>query len=294
MKRFTCILLLSTLAMNILAQEEPSGFLGKKHLFSLNASGSFRILPLIGPESSTDRDQFNEATNTFDFEPNLLRSSINASYLFITKRNKGFGLMYHYEVFRSSYTNSYITGMHDFYGNTVTINRIESPEFTSHAIKPNYIWTAKTSFLPVGFRGILGLGPRFVSLNTNRDYHVLATALVPNTNYTSSEIYKISEMPEEVNVSFTAIELSYNGIIAYPITKSLMIEFGFAFRTAYTLSYENNLAENQAYYNNLDIEMDDYETFINKTFYAFDYTDMVKMENWRNVFSMNLGLSFAF
>lgn len=292
MKRITLIIVLFTAVCLHGQQEEPSGFLGKKNLLSFNASGSFRILPLIGPESSADRDQFNEETNTFDFETNLVRSSLNASYLKINKRNKGFGLMYHYEVFRVNYTNSFVLGFYDFNGNDLSINRIESPEFTSHTIKPNFVWTAKTSFLPVGFRGILGLGPRFVSLNTNRNYHSLATVPVPNSNFSNTEIHRISDMPEEVKVNFTAIELSYNGIIAYPVSKSIMIEFGFAFRTAYTLSYEDNLAQNRAYYESIDV--DDYETFIDKTFYTFDYTDMVKKENWRNVFSMNLGLSFAF
>jgi hypothetical protein len=293
MRHFILYLLVTTLTWgSIYAQEEPSGFLGSKNLISINASGSFRILHLLGPQTTASRDVFDEKTNTFDFEENLFRSSINASFLRITKRNKGFGLMYNYETFRVNYTNEYISNFYDFNDQTLSINRVESPEFISHAIKANHVWTAKTSFLPVGFRGILGLGPRFVSLNTNRDYYAAATVPEPGTNFTSSEIHKISEMPEDVKVSFSAIELSYNGIIAYPVTKNLMVEFGFAFRTAYTLSYENNLSANIDYYSNKDI--DTYEEFIDKKFYTFDYTDMVKKENWRNVFSMNLGLSFAF
>jgi hypothetical protein len=293
MNRFILLLLpLIPITAFLNAQDEPSGFLGKKNLVSFNASGSLQILPLFGGQYANYRVRYNESISNFEEQSNLIRNSLNASFLHIRKRNKGLGLMYHYETFRVGYTFSYIQNAYDFNGQTLFIDQVESPEFISHSIKPNFVWTAKESFLPVGFRGILGIGPRFVSLNTRRDYYVAAFVPTSNPSNPSKEIYRISKIPEEVKINFSALEFSYNGIIAYPVSKSLLIEFGFAFRTAYTLSYEETLAANIDYYANQDLTV--YGDVIDKVFYTFDYSDMVKRQNWRNIFSMNLGLSFAF
>lgn len=290
MRNLSLIVFCLSTILPVLGQNEPPGFLGNRNLFSLNASGSVRAFAGLGTYA---RDKYDENTSTIENTSNLLRGSINASFLRVTKRSKGFGLTYHYDVFKVGNNVDFIAGDYNFNAEGVRISQKESPEFISHTIKPNYVWTAKESFLPVGFRGVFGIGPRFLKLNTKRDYY--AHSMVTengNFNVFNSNITPINEMPEDVKVNITGIEMSYNGIIAYPISKSIMIELGFAFRTAFTLNYETTLMNNREYY--FDKPLDDYQDVIEEAFYAFDYTEIVKRENWRNVFSMNFGFSYSF
>lgn len=296
MKKTYTILFLLFLSTFVFAQKPP-GMLGKTNLVSYNFTASTRIIANAF-SSVSGRKEYNESTDNFTDELNIFRSAHNVHYLHILKRSFGVGLVYNYEVIKPNDGNGFIQGYPDVDFapgfNGFEIRDAENPEFVAHTIKPSIMWTAKESFLPIGYRNILSVGPRFLNLKDQSYFFNAGT--FDNLDF---QTYELDEKPDQVDLSAIAIDMSYTGIISYPVTKSIMIELGLTFRTAFGGDIFEKALENQSYLNDYASEafLSDEEIakrIIEKEFYGYDYSETLKFENLTNIFSMQFGVAFAF
>ena len=299
------------------SSQQPPGMLGKRSLISYNMTASTRLLPVIFGNNS-GRFVYDEEEGVVD-DPNLLRFAHNFHYLYITKRHFGVGLVYNFENLNIPSTSNlsnvqlqYPLSGSSFMMTMGIIDKMETPTFTSHTIKPSIMWTAKQSFLPVGFRNILGFGPRFTNISSRRPVYVSVLEypdFFQDNVGLEEAVYKFPEnnIPEEIDLSNTAWELSYQGLISYPVTKNLMIELGFTLRTAFGNSMDENVTNNREFLQN---RLDNYiesvtpdnpldperalRLKIEENYYGFDYSEAISRENLFSVFSMQFGLAFAF
>lgn len=294
-KHYTIILFL--IFSTFIYSQKPPGMLGKRNLISYNFTASTRSIANIFSGDNT-RKEYKNTIKDFTEERNLFRSAHNFHYMYILKRSFGIGIVYNYEIMKPNTTRNFVNPSlyHDSYtmGSIATITDLEDLEFIVHTIKPSIMWTAKESFLPVGYRNILSIGPRFVDLK-NQSYYVGVQDYSVNN---STQVYELDEVPNQVDLSSMALDFSYTGVINYPVTKSIMIELGLTFRTAFGGDISDKLSANRSY---LDSQVDNaflqndeiIEKLVEREFYGADYSELLQFENLTNIFSMQFGVAFA-
>lgn len=270
--------------------QKPPGYIGKQNILGLSFTGSMRVLSGMNNGYLKTVYEPDEDNNDLIGARHILRGGINAEYFRITGRNIGFGLKFQYNrvglssgVDLRSFEHSESNFPTTYYVNTT------SAEFKSYAIKPTIVFNSKPGFLPIGLRHTISIGPRFVSLNTNKDYFY-------ETEYDDFG-FPIVAKPELINKpnedfsnKLNGIDIGYNGSITYPISNSLIFEIGYEFRVAWLRENNASISSNRKYFQNDN----SVESSLSEAYYNRDFIPEIRGEVLGRIFSMNMGLIFAF
>lgn len=296
----TSLFLLVVLA-NMHAQN--SGFLGKKNMFSISTGGGIRVLPIIlpsvGEAPNLNYNKYNESEDSFDEKKNLFKWNVNFSYKRLIKRNLAIGIMGQYTSYQ---IGNYVFGnatsydyYYDYYGNmygnyTISPSRISSPKFNVFSLRPVITLSPKKSLLPMGISHTFGLGFSVMQMNTNNKYYFSGSPIISG-EYGITGPLETHQLiaPEGFKNNYWGLDFFYSASINYPITRFMMIEFGYDVRVGYAFPNQGKRMSNEALFDtNSDIEQ------ISEQILNTDFQDALARERMFSVLSLRLGLVFVF
>lgn len=285
------IILITFLSISHYHAQKPPGFIGKRNILALNFTGSMRIIS-GGVSDSYQKTEYNIKKDSYSLitSRNLFRSGINGEYFRITGRNIGFGLKFQYNKISLSSGSDLRSFDHadSSFSTTYYINS-SSAVFNSYAFKPSIVFNSKPGFLPIGLRHTISIGALFASLNTNKDYFY--ELQYDETGFPSDDNPEIIAKPDEdFSNKFSGIDIGYNGSITYPISNALMFEVGYEFRLSILRPNSGSVNVNRKFFQN-DNSL---ESSLSEGFYNRDYSDVIIGEVIGRIFSMNMGLVYAF
>lgn len=287
------IILITFLSIPHYYAQKPPGFIGKRNILALNLTGSMRVLSgAMAEGSGFQRTVYdpNEDSQSLSLTGHLFRSGINTEYFRILGRNFGLGLKFQYNKISLS-TGSDLRSFDHADSNFFTTYYINSSSavFNSYAFKPSIVFNSKPGFLPIGLRHTISIGALFASLNTNKDYFY--ELQYDETGFPSDDNPEIIPKPDEdFSNKFRGIDFGYNGSITYPISNALMFEVGYEFRLSVLMPDPESIEENRKFFQNDN----SIESSLSEGYYNRDYISEVGVEVIGRIFSMNMGLVYAF
>ena len=299
---YSLFIVLILILFPLLSFSQNSGFMGKKNIISINATGGARIIPLISPDGADNRyyTKFNESNGKYEDKWNLLKWSVGASYKRLVKRNLAVGMEFRYSSLQI--TNGYTP--HDLYRYIDTDgsfseyhwssyyapgqnNEINSPTFHVYNLKPTITLAQNNSLYPIGLSHTIGFGPMLHVLNTSKSVHYKVFTENSVDDYTPSN--DVIEKPVDgFSNMLWGIEFLYSTTINYPISKFMMIEFGYDMRFGFAFPNNSSRADNNSYFNSTD-----FETLNSQLYYNADYHRPLLLENLTSILSFRLGLVFV-
>lgn len=209
----TKLLLFSLLLLGwgIFVRAQVSGYLGNKNLFSVNFGANFRFL-------SDQLWEFDQASNSFLRDRRLFRAAGMVEYARILRNGSILGLDTRFSHSRvTSFLKTSYSQDFDFnlgYSPSITISA-ESPQYRDITLRLKYTFRNSTSIAPIGLSHSLAMGPKFVSMNTRREYwHTASNASGPFTT------------PDGLKSSHMGFEMAYIGNFRYPVSNKLIFNFG--------------------------------------------------------------------
>lgn len=293
---FLLVFLANTHAQN-------SGFLGKKNMFSISTGGGIRVLPIILPEvgevNNLNYNKYNESDDSFDEKKNLFKWNVNFSYKRLIKRNLAIGIMGQYTTYQASsnvFGSAYYSySDYDYYGNnygnyTINPSRISSPKFNVFSLRPVITLSPKKSLLPMGISHTFGLGFSVMQMNTNKEYYFAGSPILPG-EYGATGPLETHQLiaPEGFKNNYWGLDFFYSASINYPITRFMMIEFGYDMRVGYAFPNRGKRMANETLFDtNSDMER------ISERILNADFQDALAREGMFSILSLRLGLVFVF
>lgn len=273
--KYFFIVCLSVWSLNTVAQ--TPGYLGKKNLFSIHSTPSFRILPAFGLLDSggngfrTYKARANGSG--LDSKTKVARIDFRVGYMRVLSRKLQLGAEFGYE---------HMVLPLQLY--TYDNFRSSSPEFNIYG---GYIKVGVTSgkfIAPAGFTNTVGIGPQIYSFDQNANY------------YFSSDIYgdlsdSIAAFPNYggpmwgINAFY---QLSYRVLLA----KFLSLELGLRLKAGVVFNGDRTSIDLNAV---SSVTNSGYDPTINRAFWTKrDLKDAVLYENSFNLAQFRIGLNFVF
>lgn len=300
--KYSFLAFLILLALPFLSLSQNSGFMGKKNIISINTTGGARIIPLLSPDGADNRyyTKFNESNGKYEDKWNLLKWSVGASYKRLIKRNVAVGMEFRYSSLQitNGYTpydlNRYINLDGSFTTDNWNYpyypgqnNAISSPKFHVFNLKPTITMAQNNSLYPMGLSHTIGFGPTLHVLNTSKPMSYKVFSENSAGDYIQSN--EIIEKPADgFSNMLWGIEFLYSTTINYPISKFMMIEFGYDMRFGFAFPNNSSRADNNSYFNSTD-----FETLNSQLYYNADYHRPLLLENLTSILSFRLGLVFV-
>lgn len=272
--RNSLYILLSLLSLNTFAQ--VSGYFGKKNMIDIGMKFSNPMIYKIDGYG----DDYYKASGT-----NLVQAKdrLDYAYTFNYSRilSNKFCLALEMDIEKFKHELSY-----NYYNNNSMYNysgNVERLEFTSRIIMPKIQFNTKNSFFPVGTYHEFGFGFRNTKL-VKKDY-VLDLEKY-NEDWYGPETVPLTQ-EEERNVKANFYDYSKNSFKGYvlyysfnmrkPITKFLLINYGF--------SYTINKTQKNAYRN--------YSSTDAHLVTEYDVEEMIRMKKLYNFIQFKIGLTLA-
>ena len=283
MKQFTLYCLAIFFLLPLASFSQNSGFMGKKNTFSISGTGALRILPFALNESMY-YTKFDANNNQFEDKLNLFRWDVNTSYKRLIKRNVAVGLMVNYSQIQTS--TSYIPysvdtydpdeGYYDFFN----IRNSSTSVFNVFKFRPTITFAPKNSLFPMGISHTLGFGPMVFSLNKSKDYRYTFSGDQTIYNYVA---------PANYSYSLWGVEFLYSTTINYPVSKWLLIEFGYDLTFGAVLPNNASRIKNRSYF-----DLDTAEGMVNEAFYNNDLHLSFTTRSLVSFLSIRCGLVIPF
>lgn len=280
-------LLITCLLIAHFSNGQAKGFLGKENFIAVSVPMHVEMSNARFSEYIYDKSSdLIEYQYGFKFNK-LISLGLNAEYYRILTKRTGFGIEFNY-FRRNAFFKSYQDNIFNDQGTTNnTLNyRFAIPRLNVYTYKAYYTYASSTSFLPIGARHKLAVGYQNFNLNHNNVFYQTSVGSTIN------EVKRLENIPEGLEYSYNAIELSYGATFSYPLSESLFLDLGFDFRYHIFL---NNEQENEAQNELMQSNSHDHETLIlQKIHDPFNTIDYKSMRYLWDMVSFKIGVSFAF
>ncbi len=276
---------------------QNTGFMGKKNFITIGAGGGIRLLPLISPDGNNNRTfyTYKKTSDRFEEKMNLLKWNLNASYKRLVKRNVAVGIMFDYTKYQvsHSYSPSSMVSYFDqydgdyYYYEDPSLLRT-SPNFHVFKFKPTITLSPSNSLLPMGINHTLGIGPTLFVMNTSQPQYFQAYEENSITGNLERVTKKVEAPTDEFSNNYWGIEFLYSTTINYPISKFMMIEFGYDLRVGAAFPTESKRSDKESMF-----DLTTSEGFISEHNYNHDYHPSLLQESITSILSFRLGFVFA-
>lgn len=268
---------------------QNSGFMGKKNTLTFSATGAVKVLPFALDSYSRYYTKYDEGSDKFDEKINLLRWDVNASYRRLIKRNVAVGLMVNYSRYQSSSAATpsrlYTQGETDI--NSYDVRDVSSPRFNVIKFKPIITLAPSNSLLPMGVTHTLGIGPTIFLIDATQSHrYQLHNYDAPETN---DQTFEIGNPPSGFSNTLWGIEFRYSTTINYPISKWMLIEFGYDFTFGAVFGNSSDRQQNKKLF-----DLDTVDGKNQERYYNNDYHSPILRESLMNILSLRLGVIFPF
>jgi len=283
-----------TFILPLFVVSQNTGFVGKKNFITIGAGGGIRLLPLLSVEGTNNRSYYNYDENSDKFveKSNLLKWNLNASYKRLVKRNVAVGVMFDYTKLQISngYSPSDLIIYNDPYGYDYYDNSLlkTTPKFHVFKFKPTITLSPSNSLLPMGINHTLGIGPTLFVMNTSQQHYYQAFEENSTTGYYQKVTKEVETPPEEFTNNYWGIEFLYSTTINYPVSKWMMIEFGYDLRIGAAFPNESKRSKNGKMFNS-----DNNDDINSERYYNYDYHMPLLQESFMSILSFRLGLVFV-
>jgi len=234
------------------AQKKEFGYLGKKNLISVYATGNFRFFSAIVPQiTDIGNNSYNYGYDVNIYSDDgvlkkrskIARYDLRLGYTRLLKRGLGIGAEFGYEKFRLA-RNTASSG----YYQTSFHYHSASPVFNVFSTMVTVSFTGRRHLAPTGFVTTAGIGTKFYTFARNENY----------INPEDGELF-INPYPE-YKKDFMALNIFLELGYRIPIAKFMVVDLGLRFNSGYVFKMSDEV--DSGFENESEWDKDDFHRYL--------------------------------